>query len=1353
VFINKLLNLLHSKNAGGLQFKSNKRKSKRGGSDKMKLKHVIPNLKKSDDFQRSQLSIMRHSLQPIYRRVLDNDEFQGMTGLTICVCLLLFLRGIRGEAPPRFYINNYSHANHSFHQHAYTTANHTSTNLAHQPTYNGNVTTSQPAQLPQLTGREFKSSTSSKHRNTSNKDKENSTDQGQGFTSSEQLVNRIQSLLSKPGYDLLVIKTIFNQVMNVENPEEQQLLGAYFLNTAIIHGQKEVVKYFLEKGINPNVRGTENFPPLAIAAVYNQAEIAELLVNNGATASNIQNYDDLANDSSFGPNSEIVTTAGRSFNHLTRLDIAVLYDPKSIEAVVASGADVQAYDSNGMTPLHIAASKNPDAIKPLVSAGARINALSLYEKATALDVACVAKNLLGVINLLKEGADPNIPNKHYRTPIQRAAIDFEEAVHELIKGGANVNIEDKNGITPLMYAITNKHMKAVRLFLKNNANYDKKALLKFMENTPFVIKNEVLAIIKEIEDKKFYRSLATFKQSLKDFLSQLLLFLLLVLSLLAGVYIIQRIRYRRSAQQKLKSHKTETLAMLNQLTSDYYAYEWLSMDDHTFSLNATIKPDLCLDSKILSSELIKILNSITKEVKVSNNLVSIVLPPAKFPQSIQTYLTKLESASNQSSPKNKLESISNELAVLNTNIEQLVSDHQKQTRSVDTYKEKAEKTKIKLSTFQSVRGQSLNRKLQEALPLCDEIIRRSTIWLALPLPDLQKQYQDLVTQLTNLTHQIKNHELDYLQFEQEYNKLSASLKKLEHVYKDNLEGKQTHLREIKVKSTEVLATTSLLGKQPKNRKNNAQKTKPSKHNSVYDSSMVSAPEIIEPAEENERSETSVPIVIEHKIEKSQTEIFVDDRHIKQEPTMITAARPLAQITLAPVHYFSDRKKPKERPKGTVQLQSKATLQEALNLSAAIANLDKLKDLTDLERNIEIHALFYHVVRFLKGLWDISLHQKDNPELSIQISIIRHTLVHIASIKNLTSNYMNILFEGAQQIKLLLADPFIYLMKHHKDPQDKYLQEEIGGLINKFPLAEIVLLNPITERLTPNEIFDCILEALTSIGEIGKPFTYASDLSNDISRSAAIKMHILKIAQHCEYLENHYPTEFGTLSNLLPKILWQSENDDSPSVQPLANILKVMRTKICHYTKEKFDHSYADIPATYLLRLIHSLADSGITKSKILEHIEVRHKFISIIKQHQQNDSSRMKISDEIISACETNNLTLSVDCSRLIQDRINLKADMQQLKKWLQRKYHLQDGSSANLLRTAQEQGEEKEARNIQLLLEKKHQNYQQLLVICSQPESICHYVKALEKGLAFNIEFAEELLAEFNPSLPGVRQ
>ena len=113
-------------------------------------------------------------------------------------------------------------------------------------------------------------------------------------------------------------------------------------------------------------------------------------------------------------------------------------DTAQVEALIASGDDVNQNDRFLGTPLHQAAiSGNGEMVKLL----------------------------------LAEGADVNVENRGLGTPLHIAAGKGYEAVAAvLIVNGANVNIRRKDGTTPLHVAAEGGHITVVELLIANGAD-------------------------------------------------------------------------------------------------------------------------------------------------------------------------------------------------------------------------------------------------------------------------------------------------------------------------------------------------------------------------------------------------------------------------------------------------------------------------------------------------------------------------------------------------------------------------------------------------------------------------------------------------------------------------------------------------------------------------------------------------------------------------------------------------------------------------------------------------------------------------------------------------------------------
>lgn len=154
------------------------------------------------------------------------------------------------------------------------------------------------------------------------------------------------------------------------------------------------------------------------------------------------------------------------------LSDAVLYgDAKSVQSLIASGADVNAFDDTGMTPLMVASSEGRTAIaKLLLGAKADVNAAG-QDGTTALMRAASANRRDVMQLLLSSGANVNATNAGGMTALMVAAFGgYADAVRMLLAGKADPNIADNQGRTALMAGATSGDAPTVDALLKSGAN-------------------------------------------------------------------------------------------------------------------------------------------------------------------------------------------------------------------------------------------------------------------------------------------------------------------------------------------------------------------------------------------------------------------------------------------------------------------------------------------------------------------------------------------------------------------------------------------------------------------------------------------------------------------------------------------------------------------------------------------------------------------------------------------------------------------------------------------------------------------------------------------------------------------
>lgn len=253
--------------------------------------------------------------------------------------------------------------------------------------------------------------------------------------------------------DLDKVKKLIEQGARID---QQDRKGLEPLVYAALGGNKDIMRYLKEKGVDINARHGERDYILNKVARYGDKDMAQLLISMGADPK---------------------VTAGTGASAITPLDNAILSGNRDVaEVLLKHGAEVNKLGYCRYAPLHRACQKERmDLVELLLAYDADVNVRTGIEQ-TPLFFAAGADHVEIAGRLIAKGADVNARDKNLSTPLHRAAGGRGAKVAKiLIDKGAEVNAKDSRGQTPLHEAAGYGNNEAVELLLKAGAKVDVKS--------------------------------------------------------------------------------------------------------------------------------------------------------------------------------------------------------------------------------------------------------------------------------------------------------------------------------------------------------------------------------------------------------------------------------------------------------------------------------------------------------------------------------------------------------------------------------------------------------------------------------------------------------------------------------------------------------------------------------------------------------------------------------------------------------------------------------------------------------------------------------------------------------------
>ncbi|KAK5657605.1 hypothetical protein OQA88_3184 [Cercophora sp. LCS_1] len=209
-------------------------------------------------------------------------------------------------------------------------------------------------------------------------------------------------------------------------------------------GNLAVVRFFLEKGEETELRDEHGRTPLLAAAKGGHSNVVELLIMHGSTIEAVD------------------------FHGYTPLLLAAMGGHATTAAVlIDKGARIDASSGDGQTPLFWAAQEGHEAVvRVLLQEGADVHVVD-DTGSTALQWAVLREQGAVAKALIKGGADLTVVDEAGQTALHCAAESGQtDIVRLLLAHGADIEQEDVSGNTALGLALERDHRDVARLLTR-----------------------------------------------------------------------------------------------------------------------------------------------------------------------------------------------------------------------------------------------------------------------------------------------------------------------------------------------------------------------------------------------------------------------------------------------------------------------------------------------------------------------------------------------------------------------------------------------------------------------------------------------------------------------------------------------------------------------------------------------------------------------------------------------------------------------------------------------------------------------------------------------------------------------
>ncbi|XP_041352044.1 transient receptor potential cation channel subfamily A member 1 homolog [Gigantopelta aegis] len=251
-------------------------------------------------------------------------------------------------------------------------------------------------------------------------------------------------------------------VKNGARINARDIYGQTPLHFAAMRGNELAAKDLLgfTGKIEIEAKDKQGITVLHMAAIHNQVEVAQMLIDAGANLRCLDNEDS--------------TPLHHACSEGNEVFVRMLFEAaaKTPEGWVMISNMVTDKDVEGSTCLHIAVDNGHyEVAKLCLEKRADVNVPRKHYM-NPLHLAAISGDIRIVRLLVEHNARIDVLNDEQATALHKAAqFDHTEVVKYLVERGARINQRDKDNYTPLLLAATYGHVATVELLLTKGADY------------------------------------------------------------------------------------------------------------------------------------------------------------------------------------------------------------------------------------------------------------------------------------------------------------------------------------------------------------------------------------------------------------------------------------------------------------------------------------------------------------------------------------------------------------------------------------------------------------------------------------------------------------------------------------------------------------------------------------------------------------------------------------------------------------------------------------------------------------------------------------------------------------------